>query len=284
MPQKSYSFFYDGDEFADLSIPLRVNSAGYCSLSVPFVQSRRRRDSYLQLIDTGELYDHVLGQTITPGQMILRDADTVQRYELLPGGSIGYFWLHFTGREAAALKASARIESGVIHTLTAEGRERALGIFHKLFREFMLRRIGWESITASLLTQLLVGIGRDLHRFDDSPDAGLLRRRLEKSAGCIHAGYAHDIRIAELAQMEHLSESRYRELFREAFGMPPGDYILNLRIGCAKDLLQTTDLPVGEIARMCGYGDALYFCRLFKKKTGMTAGAFRRQMPGTDQS
>ena len=91
----------------------------------------------------------------------------------------------------------------------------------------------------------------------------------------IHFHYTSPLHITELAEMEHLSVSRYREIFHLAFGISPSEYLMKLRITYAQELLISTELSVTEVANACGLEDVLYFCRLFRKKVGMTPGNYR---------
>lgn len=63
-----------------------------------------------------------------------------------------------------------------------------------------------------------------------------------------------------------------RALFKKKFGMTPTAYFANLKISYAKNLFDAYGgkLKVNEIALMCGYADALYFSKIFKKTTGLS--------------
>jgi AraC-like DNA-binding protein len=54
------------------------------------------------------------------------------------------------------------------------------------------------------------------------------------------------------------------------------EYILATRIVLAKEMLQKTDLTVGEISERCGFSSISYFCRVFKQDTGRTPLGFRK--------
>ena len=104
-----------------------------------------------------------------------------------------------------------------------------------------------------------------------------IRKRLENTVSYIHNHYTEEISVKTLAENEHISESRFRELFKKAFGTSPGDYIINLRIERAGELLITTDSSVSYISSVCGYSDEFYFSRIFKKKTGFSPLMYRRE-------
>ena len=79
-----------------------------------------------------------------------------------------------------------------------------------------------------------------------------------------------------MAELAHLSPSRFRALFREATGLSPLDYLLVLRLNHARQLMLQTGSSIGEVARAVGYEDQLYFSRIFKKRTGLSPSAYRR--------
>lgn len=75
---------------------------------------------------------------------------------------------------------------------------------------------------------------------------------------------------SSLAAMLGVSEVYFRKLFLSHFGVTPKQYILNLRIQKAKQLLTDTPYTVTAIAELCGFGSLYHFCRAFKAKVGMT--------------
>lgn len=65
--------------------------------------------------------------------------------------------------------------------------------------------------------------------------------------------------------------------FRKATGHTPLEYAQSLRVESAKRLLETTDRTVEDLAEAVGYADPASFRRLFKARTGLTPGAYRRR-------
>lgn len=64
-----------------------------------------------------------------------------------------------------------------------------------------------------------------------------------------------------------------RKLFKKEMGMSPLDYLISLRMKNAEQLLMATwpdRYSVAEVAAMCGYHNALYFSRVFKKYYGLS--------------
>lgn len=85
------------------------------------------------------------------------------------------------------------------------------------------------------------------------------------------------IDFAKYAKSIHMSYSVFRRIFRQHTGMAPHQYLLQLRIEKARQLLQSTSLSVEKVAEVAGFTSASYFSRFFKERTGVSPMNCRRQ-------
>jgi len=88
-----------------------------------------------------------------------------------------------------------------------------------------------------------------------------------------------DLGVERLGRVFHISASQLRRLFHRELGIQPLQYILNLRMELAQNLLRHECLSVQETAARCGFSSDAYFSRLFKKRTGLSPSAFRQGGP-----
>lgn len=98
---------------------------------------------------------------------------------------------------------------------------------------------------------------------------------IEQQHTFIQNNFNYKISIKSLADTAGYSEAHFINLFKKYYGCTPKECILDLRMEKAKSLLQTTDLYINEIAQQCGYDDALYFSRLFRRHIGISPQEFR---------
>ncbi len=80
-----------------------------------------------------------------------------------------------------------------------------------------------------------------------------------------------------LARNNGISGSTLRRYWRESYDLPPGRYVMRLRLMEACRLLVETDCSIGRIAGMLGFRDPLYFSRRFREDMGVTASDYRTQ-------
>lgn len=102
-------------------------------------------------------------------------------------------------------------------------------------------------------------------------------KKLEKARKMIQDNFRNDISVEELAASIGLSTSYFRRLFHEAYGTAPMQYIMDLRIENARDLLLSGEVNVTEAANLSGFDDIYYFSALFKRKTGSTPSQILRK-------
>ena len=80
----------------------------------------------------------------------------------------------------------------------------------------------------------------------------------------------NSLSVSNLAKECEISEVYLRRLFLNKFGVSPKEYILNMRISYAKQLLRSGQFSINEVANICGYTENCHFSREFKKRTGLT--------------
>ncbi|MDR1421157.1 MAG: AraC family transcriptional regulator [Treponema sp.] len=86
-----------------------------------------------------------------------------------------------------------------------------------------------------------------------------------------------DISVEEMAEVMRLSRSHFTRLFGREMGMSPRMYLEDLRLKAAMGFLFEDNVSVKETAARCGIYDVNYFCRLFKKRYGVSPGKYKER-------
>jgi len=85
------------------------------------------------------------------------------------------------------------------------------------------------------------------------------------------------IDLQELAGSLYVSPDYFRHLFKKSLGESPLNYLIRRRLEFACELLNFTDLSVGEIAGKVGFDNVYYFSRIFRKRHGIPPSVYRSQ-------
>ena len=93
----------------------------------------------------------------------------------------------------------------------------------------------------------------------------------------INNNYNKNINLTDVANAIHISKNYLCDIFKKEMNITFIDYVTNLRIEKAKYLLSHTDKKMYEISEEVGYNDYAYFSQIFKRHTGTTLSAYRKQ-------
>jgi AraC family transcriptional regulator len=83
--------------------------------------------------------------------------------------------------------------------------------------------------------------------------------------------------VEDLAREACLSPFHFARMFKQTTGQSPHAYLVTRRVGIARVLLETTDLPIREVSKRAGFSTHAHFCSVFRAAAGVTPAAYRRQ-------
>ena len=106
--------------------------------------------------------------------------------------------------------------------------------------------------------------------------------RVSAAISIMHRQLTDRVSILRLSRSVNLSSSRLRQLFKQDTGRSPMEYLTELRLERAAELLRSTFLSVKEVTALSGIRDASHFARRFKRQYGLTPSEFhlrKRALP-----
>lgn len=105
------------------------------------------------------------------------------------------------------------------------------------------------------------------------------RIKIEEAKNYIDIHFADaDLSISHIADKFDISEAYLRKIFKSLYNTSPSQYIIDMRIQKAKELMKSDILSMEECAVMSGFCTLQYFARVFKERTGMTPGKYRKHL------
>lgn len=100
--------------------------------------------------------------------------------------------------------------------------------------------------------------------------------RIRNALGYIERRFRTAVTAEELAGICGLSVSRFIHLFKEECQVSFSEYLADRRMQEAELLLAETEMKINDVAEACGYHDQCYFGLVFRRRTGMSPGRYRK--------
>jgi AraC family transcriptional regulator len=135
-------------------------------------------------------------------------------------------------------------------------------------------RLYAEALTNALAVHLLRRYGTCRPPVGACP-VELPKPKLQRTTAYIEAHLASPLSVTDLAAVAQTSPAYFAQLFKQATGQTPHQYVIMCRIERAKRLLRETDLPLIEIGHEIGFTDQSYFTAVFRKHVTTTPKAYR---------
>jgi len=229
-------------------------------------------DSYLLL----RFYTPMLVRTVAgvvdgePGDCLLYEPDFPQWYT---GRGVGFIddWVHITSRGMPELIRRYQMP---VNTLF---RPRDLDFFsptlQAISREQRRRELFWRESVRMLVEQLLMRLGRSLdeQRSPNRQPVDLVRPDVLRSVRMeVHERLDEHWTVAKMAQLAHMSASRFAVLYKRVLGVSPAEDLIGARLARAQELLTNSGMSVGEVAAQTGFKSPSYFSRIFRRRVGTT--------------
>jgi two-component system response regulator YesN len=145
--------------------------------------------------------------------------------------------------------------------------------------DFLLKPIEEQNLLATLrrLTERMA-VQKAESTHDKQVPSGSLDIYVRSAMDFIDEHFAEDISIFQVASHLGVSQSHLSHLFKEHSGFTVLEFLQDRRIREAMRLLRDPSLNVTEIYRQCGFSNGSYFCKVFRRYTGVTPTEFRNSL------
>ena len=232
----------------------------------------------LTLITRGTGVQTLNGRDIpfAEGDMTLLSPADFHKNTIIDGEDYDYYGVKFP-YEILDKRLSGLFEFGRLPmtvTLSGEAYKTAREIFERLIEECEngRSRTANEIYLQNLVEQLIIIALRELPR--EKSEAG--SEFLNRSLGYLYSHFFEDITVGDVAEYIGYTTNYFNFKFKEAFGMPFGEYLRDVRLSYAENLLKSGDVSVTEIALESGFGNSSYFSRAFKERYGVSPRSYRK--------
>jgi AraC-like DNA-binding protein len=185
-------------------------------------------------------------------------------------------WAHFTGTDA---QRYAPPDEGLrLSPLADEDMSQLAALFRRMLDALDAEYTRTATLHASHLLRAVLGT-LTFGNVQPAGEPGRSPAVVQRAVRFMRRHLDRALTVEAIATHVGFSASHFAHLFRQHAGCPPIEFLVRLRTQTARHYLDTTDLPVAQIAGLVGYADPLYFSRVFKRVTGQSPSGYRAATP-----
>lgn len=214
---------------------------------------------------------------IYAGTILLLYPGALHRYKPNPKTGWTEHYIGFKGEIASKLLSNAFFE--LRRPFIEIGhQDKILELFFKICDEVKAERSGFQQVCSGLLVNILGNIISIIKNKDF--EGTKIEKKIHHAMVKMRENFDNGISPMDIANDLNISYSYFRKVFCKYTGISPGQYILQLKVQKAHELILTTKMSIKEIAYECGFPSIYYFSRLFKQKNGYTPSEVRKMTSG----
>ena len=165
-------------------------------------------------------------------------------------------------------------------------RKEAIGYLEKMKWELANRGTGWEVKMKSLLLEFLIAFSRTFENQYKGEERGEYQyiRYVYQAIGIMEKNFNRALHIDEMADTIGLSRDYFSRLFKSLTGLSPMEYLKNVRLAKAAELLQDPQITISQVAEKVGIDDPSYFTRQFRQALGISPSQYQNNFGFTVKS
>lgn len=213
---------------------------------------------------------------LSAGNMFLIYPGDVTIYKADEEDPWSYMWIGFKGREAeTAISEIGFMRERPVLMLSETKHiraaiERILDARQLTYADSLKRGAAFMDVLALMIEQSI---------YKKEARATSEDKYVDYAVELISNLYAEKIRIADIADKVGINRSYLSSLFKRKMHMSPQEFLIDLRLEKAAQLLRDTHDSIGSIAAAVGYPDALAFSKAFRQKYNETPSGYRNSAP-----
>ncbi len=256
---------------------LYVQEVGTLQSLEPHISKRQNLNSYLFFLvldGKGTVSYENKKYQISAGDCVWLDCTRPYSHESSADSPWSLMWVHFNG-----ISARPYYEAYLNYGSQFLFRPRNLVPFTDALTHLFQAQTGKSPLTELLSNKYLTDIITQCFTESKAVQDGeySMYEKLNQVHSYLDEHYPEKITLEKLSEQFFISKFHLSREYKKAFGSTISNDLTVLRVSHAKSLLRFSAASVESIAQSCGFQDAGYFIKVFKKSEGMTPLEYRKK-------
>lgn len=155
---------------------------------------------------------------------------------------------------------------------------RIVNVLDEMLDAYRKREFGYQLVLTANLLKILSITAENNRNNNQTTTFSCYSDQINKFTLYLLNHYQEKINLDEVARRMGMSSTYLRKIFKSIEQKTPQEYLIDLRIQKAKDLMKERKRSITEISNLVGYDDVHYFSRIFKKKENMTPTQYMAEL------
>ena len=255
---------------------LYVQEVGTLQSLEPHISKRQNLNSYLFFVvleGTGSLSYQSKRHLLSAGDCVWIDCTRPYSHESSAENPWSLMWVHFNG-----MNASCYYEQFELHGNSFFFHPRSIIPFTEVLNQLYLTQQNKQPLMELSSNKYLTDIITLCYTENKSALLGdsSIPEKVKQVHLYLQNHYASKINLEELSQLFYISKFHLSREYKKIYGTTIGNQLTYQRLAHAKSMLRFSDDSIEDIALACGFQDAGYFIKVFKKAENMTPLEYRK--------
>jgi len=158
--------------------------------------------------------------------------------------------------------------------IVVRGTPALNGLIEQLTTEYCMAGRYSDMLTSSLLRAALLTVLR-IHTAESTSEKRICESAVRTVVEYINNNYDRDITNESISRLYHFNSSYLNRIFKACTGQTMHSFLLSRRLAAAMEMLRSQNIPISEVAYMCGFQSIHHFSKTFKKCVGMSPSEYR---------
>lgn len=179
------------------------------------------------------------------------------------------------GVENLSFTFSQKKDHTVFHCTNQQ--KELLYFMNSMMYELQKKEVQYEEVCQHMLDVLIIKLMRIANFTFQITSSSKINHECLKLKQYMDSCYSQDITLDSLASISHLNKYYLSHVFKQYFGCSPINYLCQVRLNAAQELLESTDYSISDIAQICGFSSQSYFAQSFLKCFKETPRSYRNR-------
>lgn len=256
---------------------LYVQEVGTLQSLEPHVSHRQNLNSYLFFIvldGSGYVSYEGSRHTLTVGDCVWLDCTRPYSHESSAKDPWSLMWVHFYGKEAANFYASF-LKHSYSFLFHPQNTLAFTDILQHLYQIHSSKSSLMELYANRYITDLITLCFSE--NILENQESSSIPEKLKQIHDYLEEHYSEKINLEDLSSRFFISKFHLSREYKKIYGTTIGNDLTSKRISHAKSMLRFSKNSIETIALSCGFQDAGYFIKVFKKAENMTPLEYRKK-------